>query len=286
MDPTILVYGEPWTGGSTPIQKTEKGSQQGAGFSVFNDHLRDAIKGGNDSGARGFVQTGRGEFAGKIKNGIEGAVNTQAGGFAAAPGESINYVACHDNKTLRDKLAEDKSLSPAQRSRAQRLANAAVILSQGVPFLHSGQELERSKRGEHNSYNLPDSINRIDWRWKARHARTFAFTRGLISLRKAHPVLRLGSKEEILGNRLRFLKLGEGLIGYSLHGTGVTGETWGELVILLNANRRPTKVQLPPGQWSVVVDEDEAGVGAPKSGPKRLSGGFEMPPISVLVAHR
>ncbi|HBP20532.1 MAG TPA: type I pullulanase, partial [Planctomycetes bacterium] len=281
VDRSLLVYGEPWTGGDTPIHKTEKGRQQGAGFGVFNDILRDAIKGSNGDGQTGFVQTGAKGFADKIKNGLEGAVNVTAGGFASDPGETLNYVACHDNKTLWDKLLEDESLSPELRVRAHRLATSIVLLAQGVPFLHSGQEMQRTKRGEHNSYNLPDKINKLDWRLRKKHKQTYEHVRGMIALRKAHPVLRLSTRDEILGRRLRFRDSANEVVAFELDGADLEGETWGKVFVAFNGARQARRVELPAGRWKCVADHERAGVATLGE----LSGSLELPPLGLVVCH-
>ncbi|MDF1664261.1 MAG: type I pullulanase [Planctomycetota bacterium] len=285
IDKTLLVYGEPWAGGDTPIQKTEKGSQQGQGFGVFNDILRDAIKGGNHDGAKGFIQNPNPEHSGKIKNGLEGATNRSAGGFALSPKEVINYVACHDNKTLWDKLSEDRSANPAMRARMQRLAGAMVILSQGVPFIHGGQEFHRSKGGEHNSYNKPDRINKVDWSLKAKNKATFNFYRGLIALRKAHPAFRLSDSRKIAGQRLQYLPAAKSVIAFELEGKNLKGEQWDHIVVIFNASRSPETVNLPGSSWTVVVDENEAGNKTVKNGSKRVKSQVKVPPMSVVVLH-
>lgn len=283
IDPSLLVYGEPWAGGDTPISKTEKGSQQGQGFAVFNDHFRDGIKGGNGEGERGWVQEPREDRAGRLKNGLEGAVNRSAGGFALNPAEVINYVACHDNKTLWDKLSEDKSLSEKQRESAQRLATSLVLLAQGIPFLHGGQDIHRSKKGEHNSYNMPDSINAFDWRWKGRYRDTNRYVAGMLNLRKKHPVLRLNAASEILGKRLEYYPAPGGVILIALDGRGVVGETWERVLLIFNANRAASRVSLPSGDWQVVADDDEAGDGPVKSGESEARGEYACPPLSAAV---
>lgn len=287
VDPSLLVYGEPWTGGDTPIQKTEKGSQRGVGFGVFNDHFRDAIKGGHHDGAKGFVQNPHRAVSGKVKNGLEGATNLSAGGFAGDPGETINYVACHDNKTLWDKISEDKSIRRSDRVAMARLSGALVLLSQGIPFLHAGQDFLRSKRGEHNSYNLSDAINKIDWQLKRKNLKVFRYHQGLISLRKAHPLFRLSSTGEILGARLRFLPGGnDATFGYSLDGKELEGETWDAVLVLFNAARGPAELGLPAGRWTIVADKDEAGLGPVKTGPSSARGRLKMEGLSAYVLRK
>ncbi len=292
VDPTILVWGEPWTAAATPIRKTEKGAQQGKGFAAFNDRMRNAIKGGNGDGEKGWVQTASRHHADQVKNGIEGAVNTGAGGFAADPGESINYVVCHDNRTLHDKLTEAGSgTRPGEAtSRRHRLATATVLLSQGIPFLHAGQELERTKGGDHNSYQSSDAVNAIRWAtWKKRHRETFAITAGLIAIRKAHPVLRLTRRDQIIGpgRRLHFLEAPDGTIAWWLDGDGLPGERWQRVAIVLNAREDAAEVTLPEtaGGWTIVADGDEAGTDPVRTGPRRVASGgrVQVEGLSLLI---
>jgi pullulanase len=289
IDPSILVYGEPWTAAGTPIDPTTKGDQCGRGFGVFSDSMRDAIRGGNGEGALGYVQTGQEHFANQVKNGVEGAVNRGGGGFAADPGEVLNYVACHDNKTLWDKLEEAKA-GPALQARMHRLATFLVLTSQGVPFLHGGQEMQRTKGGAHNSYDLPDRVNAIDWRWKGKNRETYEYTRGLIALRKAHPLFRLAEAGEILGRRLRFFGAPTGTIGYTLDGEGLTGETWRRAVVLVNGTRTEQTFSVPElGGGPLAIVADERAAGEKGVGREALLPGADgryavaVPPVSALL---
>ncbi|TPW15354.1 MAG: pullulanase, partial [bacterium] len=185
--PDIFLWGEPWTAGPTSISPTLTGSQRGAGFAVFNDRFRNAIKGDAGSGLDAFLLTG--DHRGAFRRGFEGSVND----FADSPMESVNYVECHDNQTLWDRLqaiAPNPHFDEATRIRLQRMAGAAVLLARGIPFLHAGQEFLRTKRGAENSYDLGDAINRIDWSRKKQYLEVFRWHRDLVRLRRAHPLLR------------------------------------------------------------------------------------------------
>ena len=159
--PDIVIHGEPWTGGETPISPTGKGSQRNKGFAVFGDHFRDAIKGGVFDISKGYVQAGIG--IDKIKHGIEGSIND----FTYHPTEVLNYVASHDNHTYWDRLVlttrGDRNVTEEDRKRMDRMGAVLVLTSQGIPFIHSGQEMLRTKRGNSNSYNQPDAVNMINW---------------------------------------------------------------------------------------------------------------------------
>ncbi|NLO92126.1 MAG: type I pullulanase, partial [Elusimicrobia bacterium] len=192
INPGIFVYGEPWAGGDTPIRKTEKGMQRGKGFSVFNDGLRNGLHGGVFNLHPGYVQAGLNREA--VMRGIRGSVEE----FADAPPESINYVSCHDNLTLWDRisLTEGAPQDEELKIRMAMLADGIILTSQGIPFFQGGAELLRTKNGEHNSYNLPDSVNRIEWARKEEYPQVFSFYKGLIAMRKAHPAFRMRTGTE------------------------------------------------------------------------------------------
>jgi pullulanase len=287
--PDIIIYGEPWTGGETPIIPLSKGSQKGRGFSVFGDHFRDAVKGGVFDLNKGYVQAG--VNIDRIKRGIEGSIND----FTESPAEAINYVASHDNRTLWDRLVVttrgDANLTNEDLKRMDRLGAVLVLTSQGIPFLHSGQEMLRTKRGDHNSYNKPDAINMIDWQWKKDNFDIFAYYKGLIDLRKAHPVFRMKTRDDVTAN-LKFLDDHLGIsvpprcIGYRLT-KGSTDDTWKEVLVLLNPNPAEAEFKIPDGKWKVVVDNDEAGTRPVKTGASEVSGKkVKVPRISAMILHK
>ena len=259
--PDIFLYGEPWAAGATPIEVTDKGKQRSEGFSVFNDHFRDALKGPWYNTDPGYVQTGRNAEA--VRTGIRGAIDD----FADDPVESINYVACHDGRTLWDQLVAstewDSSLTDTQLKAMNKLAAAILFTSQGVPFMHGGQEFLRTKFGSHNSYNQPDSVNKIRWEFKREHADIFEYYRGLIQLRNEHPLFRLKSAAEVRRN-LRFfeeinLNVPADCIAYFLQNNHC-GDSWNDIIVLINPRHSAESFPLPAGQWNLVVDDSTAGV--------------------------
>lgn len=191
----ILLYGEPWVAGDCGIEVTGKGAQRHLEFAVFNDHFRDSLRGENNAESRGFVQ-GSGDFK-KIWDGIRGGIDD----FTHHPTESINYVACHDNYTLSDKLKlslqSNDQLDEEDYLRCEKLNALMVFTSQGVPFIQAGQEFRRSKDFDHNSYQSSDAINAINWQYKADNIDLFRFYRDLITLRNQHKVLRLTKREQV-----------------------------------------------------------------------------------------
>ncbi len=287
--PDILIYGEPWTGGESPVVPTVKGTQRGRGFAVFGDHFRDAIKGGVFDLSKGYVQAGIN--IDKIKRGIEGSIND----FTDSPLEVINYVECHDNHTFWDRLIattrNDRWVTDQERKLMNKLGAALVFLSQGIPFIQSGQEMLRTKRGNTNSYNQPDAINMIDWRWKKENLDIYNYYRGLIALRKAHPMFRMKTRKQVEAN-LKFLDdhlripVPPKCIGYLLT-RGDTGDSWNEILVLLNPNPTEVTFTIPEGSWTVVVDDDEAGVEPVKTGVSRVKGSrVVVPRISAMVLYR
>lgn len=287
IDPNLLIYGEPWTGGATPIRPTGKGTQRGRGFGCFGDGFRDALKGGVFDGCPGYVQAGGRVDA--IRHGLEGSIRD----FAQEPTEVVNYVECHDNQTLWDRLqattAEMPGVTDEDRVKMDRMAAAAILLAQGIPFIQCGQEMLRSKKGESNSYNKPDRVNAIRWSRKREHADVVAWYRGLIELRKAHPMFRMATGDEVR-EHLKWLDgdLGLGLpwngIGFQLT-RGRPGDSWEAAVVLFNPEPNAQVFPLPPGDWAVQVDGTRASGGAPLRG-GRVAGQVELAPRTVMVLAR
>lgn len=212
IDPEILIYGEPWMGGLSVLPEDKriyKGVQCNKGFALFNDDFRDAIKGDNDGWGTGFVQ-GNKDTKHKMHVGIVGSVpySTEYIGFASHPCESINYFNSHDNLILYDKIkASMPNASHEMLIKLNKLCFSILMTSQGVPFFHAGNEFLRDKKGVHNSYNSPISINAIDWQKKANHLEYYQFVKDLIRLRKDYPCFRMKTVEDIR-KRIHFIEFG------------------------------------------------------------------------------
>lgn len=263
IDPNLLIYGEPWAAGDTPIRVTAKGCQRGRGFSVFNDTFRDALKGSVfHPRERGFVQDGKLNLD-TVRLGIAGSIDD----FAGAPVETINYVECHDNHTFWDRLVistgDDARVTDADRRAMDRLGAAIIFTSQGIPFFQSGQEMLRTKGGDDNSYDKPDALNMIRWHDKVENADMVAWYRGLIALRSAHPLFRLARADEVR-RALRWLdrdlnlSLPPETLGYVL--TDSTGrDGWSRAAVLLNASAKAVEIPIPEGRWQIFIDGLHAG---------------------------
>ncbi|SET87663.1 type I pullulanase [Paenibacillus sp. NFR01] len=291
--PNLLVYGEPWTGGDSPlVAKTVKGVQKGKGYAVFNDNFRAAIKGDSDGWGKGFA-TGEYGKEGAVAAGIKGAIHD----FTDSPAETVNYVTAHDNLNLWDKIlvteglrqaahlpdlhdgrlrsggdlfaaiaaanpyigVEEQDVFASPAVRRSLLANALVLTSQGIPFLHAGDEMLRSKFGDHNSYRSGDAINGIRWENKRRFAPVFNYYKGLIALRREHPAFRLRGRLEI-ERHMEFLRCGGGVVSYQLK-NNAGGDVWNNIIVIFNAGTEKVVHSLPDtgGFWNIVADHTRAG---------------------------
>lgn len=253
--PDILIYGEPWHAGGTPIKGVSKGVQKGKGFAVFNDDIRDAIKGSvfhiEDLG---YVQSGK--YKDKVVEGIKGSIDT----FTSSPLETINYVSCHDNHTLFDRirLSMPKDDEDTVINRL-KLAQSIAAFSQGLYFLHSGEEFVRTKKGNENSYNAPDEINQISWTNKKKYSELFNFHKDIIEIKKTHPSFRMKNAEEVKKNLIFFSDINIQLpepssIAYIIYGSRLNDE-WGDIIVLINPTNKNLKFKLPKGKWKVKFNQ-------------------------------
>lgn len=218
----VLIFGEPWTGGSTVLPYSQLsliGTQYKKDFAFFNESFRDAIKGNNEGISTGFVQ-GNINAKHDTEVGLMGSIayDDDHIGFAASANETINYVNSHDNLILYDKLL--KSLPNASREdliRYNKFAMSLILLAQGIPFLHAGNDFLRSKDMHVNSYKSPVSLNGIDWSLKEKNIKTFNFVKELIHLRKSYPQFSLGQPDKIREKiRLYDTNSQENLISYTV----------------------------------------------------------------------
>lgn len=271
--PDATLYGEPWTGGG-PIH-FGKGAQKGLPIAVFNDHLRNAIRGDLDGTAIGFA-TGAGGDVDAIRRGIKGSIDD----FTEEPTETINYTSAHDNLVLWDKIAKTQpALGDRTRRMMQKLAIGVVLTSQGIPFLHGGCEFARTKQGNHNSYNAGDEINDFGWSRKAEYGDIYAFTKGLIELRRAHPAFRM-TDDAMVRRSIFFENLGR-TVAFTIDGDAA-GDAWSRIYVAYNDEPNPLEIALPQGDWTVVVNATDAGT-APLG---TARGTVTLPPYSMFVGYR
>ena len=272
MKPDITLYGEPWTGGGETY--FGKGAQKGMHMAVFNDNIRNAIRGDVDGNSTGFA-TGPGGDKAAIQRGVVGAIDD----FTSEPTETVNYVSAHDNLTLWDKLLKvaPKESEPTRRA-MQQLSLGIVLTSQGIAFLDEGSDFCRSKNGNNNSYNAGDEVNALDWNRKTQYQDVFEYVRGLIAIRKAHCAFRM-SDDALIRKSITFVE-NAGVVSFTINGAAA-GDTWKTIFVAYNGEPKAQPVNLPAGTWAIVVDSKNAGVETLRT----ASGKFEMPPYSMIVSH-
>lgn len=297
INPSIFVYGEGWTAGDSPLSAEHRALKENVskmkGVAVFSDDIRDAIKGHySRSDDRGFA-TGKPGNEETVKIGIVASTahpqvdyskgNNSKFAYATSPEMIVNYVSCHDDLTLTDKLAASMPGSTeAERQRAARLAQTIVFTSQGTPFMFAGEEIFRDKRGVHNSYKSPDSINAIDWELKTHNRDQFDYYRELIKLRKAHPAFRMTSARDIARNIVFDKTEGDNLISYSIR-NHANGDEWNEIKLVFNGSTEPRVVKIPKGDWTIVARDGKIaadGLGLSKGGKVTVE------PTSALILAR
>lgn len=297
INPSIFVYGEGWTAGDSPLPVEHRALKENVSkmpqIAVFSDDIRDAIKGHYSNAAdRGFA-TGKPGNEETVKIGIVASTahpqidyskgNNSKFAYASAPTQIINYVSCHDDLTLTDKL--HKSMTDASESdmmRAARLAQTIVFTSQGTPFMFAGEEIFRDKKGVHNSYKSPDSINAIDWTLKQKNAEQFEYYRQLIALRKAHPAFRMTTAEQVAKHIIFDKVEGDNLISYSIV-DNANGDAWKEIKLVFNGSAESREIKIKKGEWTIIAQDGKInanGMGSTKGGKLTVA------PCSALILAR
>tara|TARA_R110002051_G_scaffold127537_3_gene201169 strand:+ start:4962 stop:6932 length:1971 start_codon:yes stop_codon:yes gene_type:complete len=287
----IIIYGEGWTAGDSPLPEKKralkKHMQQMPKIAAFSDDIRDGIKGSVfDDTSTGFV-SGAPNKEESIKFGIVGSiqhpqinykeVNYSDAPWSNEPWQAISYVSCHDNHTLFDKLSISRmDASKEEIITMDKLANAIVMTSQGTAFIHAGAELLRTKNGEHNSYNLPDSINQIDWNWKVLNSEVLEYYKNLIHLRKTHPAFRMATAQDVRKN-LEFKKSDANVVSYLIK-NNANEDIWPTILVIYNANPRTLPYKLDEN-WQIAVLGNEFDF----MGTKTITGHINIPPISMAV---
>jgi pullulanase len=297
LKPDILLYGEGWTAGSSPLPDSlralKKNAYQLDKIAVFSDDLRDGIKGTVfEHKDRGFV-SGKPGMEESIKFGVVAAcqhpqvdyskVNYSRAPYAKEPGQVVSYCECHDNHVLWDKLAISNSDdSPESRKKMHMLALSVVLTSQGISFLHAGTEFLRSKKGVENSFNAGDSINAINWFDKADNSDVFQYVRGLIAMRKNHPAFRMLTVKQIASN-ITFENVGEGLVSFTINGESV-GDDWKKIRVVYNSRKEAVKVPLQSGNWQIFAHDNA--LTTPDFGYSKVEGNISVQPQSATILYR
>lgn len=291
----VLIYGEGWSAGSCayPVEKLAMKANvyQMPGIAAFSDEMRDAIRGPfSDDHQSAFLAAKPGHQE-SIKAGIVGCiehpqvdyskVNYSKKPWAIEPTQMMAYVSCHDDMCLVDRLkASIPGIGTDELIRLDLLAQTAVFTSQGVPFMLSGEEMLRDKKGVHNSFKSPDSINQLPWDNMQKYPQVFAYYQGLIALRKAHPAFRLGSAE-LVRKHLEFLPVGEGLVAFRLK-DNAGGDAWRDIYVVLNANKYACMVDVPEDAYTSVVAAGKVNLDGIRS---TTTSKLEVPAQSALIVH-
>lgn len=270
ISPSILLYGEGWTADRSPLNETWRAVKTNVSrlyrIAVFNDDFRNGIKGNSfDQNSRGFV-SGKTIQEENIKFGIAGAcfhpqivygyVEQSKSPWATEPWQCINYASCHDNYTLFDKLVLScPETTEDEHRRMVMLAGALILTSQGIPFLHGGVEMARSKQGDHNSYKSPDSINQIDWQRKKTYQQIFNYYQSLIQLRRNHPAFRMATADQIRNHLVFSYDYQPGVASYQLT-NNANNDQWKNILLVFNGNRHSINFKLPKQTtWRIIASE-------------------------------
>ena len=263
------------------------------GIAAFNDDLRDALTGNHGSRkSTGFV-SGLGLREEPVKFGIVGAVHhpqivydyidNSKIPWAGDPEQCINYVSCHDNYTLYDKIKLScPKISDDILRKMVKLAGAVILTSQGIPFLHSGSEFCRTKGGNGNSYKSPDLVNQLDWSRKKEYHDVFSYFRKLINMRKNHPAFRMTEAGQIQKNINFYTEYATGIVAYYIEGAAVN-DKWNFIVVIFNGNSEKVTITLPEGNYRLMADSSqitEEGIG------ELVSGEVEAEDISMTILIR
>ena len=285
IDPNIFIYGEGWTAG-TCAYPTEKLAlkahiKQMPGIAAFSDEIRDALRGPFSDDKQASFLGGVAGFEESIKAGIAGMiahpqvdytkVNYTKEPWANEPTQMIAYVSCHDDMCLVDRLKAsipEAAYDMEEVIRLDQLAQTVVFTSQGIPFMLSGEEMLRDKKGVHNSFNSPDEINHLDWNNLKKYPQVFAYYKGLIQMRKSHPAFRLGSAE-LVRKHLEFLPTQQDCLVVFRLKNHAGGDKWNNIYVVLNGNTDLQSVNIPKGKYTIVANNgviNEAGIGEMEGG--------------------
>lgn len=291
IEPGILIYGEGWTGGSSPLPDWERALKSNMErldhkIAVFSDNLRDGIKGSVFSAReRGFVNGQQG-MEETIKYGVVAStlhnqvdyrrVHYTNAPCAVEPTQIINYTSSHDNLTLWDKLMVSNPEDSLEDRIKMNLLSAAIVMTcQGIPFFQAGEEFLRSKPVneaetifEENSYRSPDFVNSLKWDRKTDYKDVFAYYQGLIAFRKAHSALRMTRTSDLQANLSFIYGLQSNVVAFIVHSShkeasvkdgGISDEVMEFICVIYNANRERVTLRITEGEWEVYAKGKQAG---------------------------
>ena len=292
--PDVIFYGEGWTMGTAvdpadTIMATQQNASHTPDFAYFSDTFRDFIKGKNDETTWGFIQGAtEGDPTGTLMNCF--TANTS---WIQNPTQVINYASCHDNYTLKDKInATTKNLTEADRIKMNNLAASMYMLAEGIPLIHAGEEMLRTKVDSegniiHNSYNVPDYVNSLKWGdlSSTAYQNVRDYYKGLIEFRKNHAALRLTTKTEV-NNNVESIYVDDDTVMFKINGNAsIADEVADEIVIIYNRGKSAKNVSIydkgaSAGTWTVCVNDKKAGTDVLDV---VTNGNVTVPAISTMV---
>jgi pullulanase len=290
--PDILLYGEGWTAGDSPLPPAQRALKAEVGkldnIAVFSDDFRDGIKGSVFVAAdKGFV-SGKKDAMESVKFGLLGCVehpqvdmskvNYSKTAYCKNPAQMIAYAECHDNHTLWDRIENSApDATETDKVRMFLLAQTLVMCAQGIPFIHAGAEFCRTKYGVENSFESPDDINKMDWERKTRFPQVFSYMKQLIAFRKAHPLLHLNTAAKVRKQCTFLSETDDQFVAYSINGKK-DGNSWKNILLLFNASENKRSFALPPGKWQRAMSDfnwEKEGI--------RVNGTVDIPGISASI---
>ena len=269
IDPSIFIYGEGWACNPPKMPHEKLAMKANAhkmpGIAVFSDEMRDGLRGPFYDDEQGAFLNGLPGHEMSIMYGLVGCiphpqiknnlVNYSKKAWATQPTQMISYVSCHDDMCLADRIKSTMpEASEAERVALHKLAETFVFTSQGVPFIFTGDEVMRDKKGVHNSYNSPDEINTVEWKQKTTYREVFDYIKDLIALRKTHPAFRMGNAD-MVRKYMEFLPVeGSNLIAFVLK-DHANGDPWNNIVVAFNSRKEPAKLSVPKGKYTIVCKD-------------------------------
>ena len=261
INPNAIIYGEGWTMGST-IDGSPQANQSNisqivptgdaiGGIAVFNDAIRDALKGSVfDAKAKGYISGASKGNVVKVLFGIKGGA-VSGTTWRVKDSMVINYMSAHDNNTLWDKLLlSNPNDSDDTRNKMNKLGAAIVMISKGTPFWQAGEEMLRTKGGDENSYKSSDAVNNIDWsvlEAGTRQYETMLYYKGLIAMRKTYSIFTDNATvitEEELGSGILSLTYDDG--------------NGGQALVVVNPHAQALPYTLE-GEWNLIADAEQTG---------------------------
>lgn len=293
INPGVIILAEPWGGGYDPTGFSDQD------WASFNDQFRNGVKGQNPQDGLGFIfgQWQDTNDQASLRRYVMGS-RREHGGQYRQVAHSVNYLESHDDHTLGDfirlasrqvgehDLIRDRQANAAVAGRQlalNKLGALFLFTSQGITFMHQGQEWGRSKviaptpapdervgQIDHNSYNKDNETNWLNWNEKEANRDLVEYYRGLIALRKTYPAFRRSEPDQF-----EFLDVGPQVaLAYQLNG--------GFLVALNGDPHKELNLELPPGDWEILVDH----LSINRDGGEVKSGSLKILPTSGMVLKR